>query len=85
MVIHGRLWDIFISDLYGWRIISWDCRAFFPTYTQAKPMRTNRNGRGIVDRYYQPGAHPLPLSTFCSYERVKMRRMCRKRVASTLH
>lgn len=37
---------------------------FFPTYTQAKPMRTNRNGRGIVDRYYQPGAHPLPLSTF---------------------
>lgn len=37
---------------------------FFPTYTQAKPMRTNRNVRGIVDRYYQPGAHPLPLSTF---------------------
>lgn len=30
---------------------------FFPTCTQAKPMRTSRNGRGIVDRYYQPGAH----------------------------
>ena len=22
-----------------------------------EPMRTSRNGRGIVDRYYQPGAH----------------------------
>lgn len=30
---------------------------FSPTCTQAKPMRTSRNGRGIVDRYYQPGAH----------------------------
>lgn len=31
--------------------------SYFPTCTQAKPMRTSRNGRGIVDRYYQPGAH----------------------------
>lgn len=30
---------------------------FSPTCTKAKPMRTSRNGRGIVDRYYQPGAH----------------------------
>lgn len=28
---------------------------FFPTCTPANPMRTSRNGRGVVDRYYQPG------------------------------
>ncbi|RRC99108.1 hypothetical protein [Prevotella sp. OH937_COT-195] len=28
---------------------------FFPTSTRANPMRTSRNGKGVVDRYYQPG------------------------------
>lgn len=28
---------------------------FFPTFTLANPMRTSRNGKGVVDRYYQPG------------------------------
>lgn len=28
---------------------------FFPTSTQANPMRTSRNGKGVVDSYYQPG------------------------------
>ena len=30
---------------------------FFPTSTRANPMRASRNGKGIVDRYYQPGIH----------------------------
>lgn len=28
---------------------------FFPTYSQANPMRTSRNGKGVVNNYYQPG------------------------------
>lgn len=28
---------------------------YFPTYSPANPMRTSRNGRGIINNYYQPG------------------------------
>ncbi len=28
---------------------------FFPTSTLANPMRTSRNGKGVVNGYYQPG------------------------------